>query len=94
MNDLQAEVASWHRREHPDARLERIGLKLAEESGEVAQALDRLLSAVGTDGSWERVAEEIGDVVIVLMVLCERLHLDLEGVVRMRWETIGQRVRA
>lgn len=87
IRDLQADIKKWHRAKYPRATLVDVGLKLAEETGEVCQAIDRIKYAktATEDETWrENLTDEIGDVAIVLLVLCNKGGLDFETVVRDR----------
>ena len=87
MRDVQAALKDWHRKRFPRTTLDDLGLKLAEEAGEVVGAIVRLNEIArrqreGSDLEWrERLTDEIGDVAIVLLVLCARGGLDFEEVV-------------
>lgn len=88
---VQAALRDWHKQKYPNATLSDIGLKLAEESGEVAKAIDRIHYAktATEDEQWRtNLTEEIGDVAIVLMVLCCRGGLDFETTIRDRAESV------
>lgn len=92
--DIQAEVKAWHAGKYPHASLPEIGLKLAEESGEVCRAIDRFHYAKnGVDeAAWaNNLKEEIGDVAIVLLVLCIRGGVDFQEVVQERWDEVSSR---
>lgn len=87
-HQLQQEVGDWHRRVYPDAATSAIAMKLAEETGEVCRAVDRMIY----QGGWaDQLAEEAGDVVIALTALCERLGVDLDAAVTSRWSEVRQR---
>lgn len=78
MRDL---VIDHHREQFGSVTLERLGVKLGEEAGEVCGALIRHLEL--RDGrSWDsEVAREIGHVATVLRVICSRLGRRLEDVI-------------
>lgn len=89
--EVQAALQKWHRMKYPDATLVDIGLKLAEEAGEACRAIDRIKYAKtnSEDEKWRiNLTEEIGDVAIVLMVLCAKGGLDFEMVARDRAERL------
>lgn len=91
MEVLQAELKTWHNRKYAGAPLERVGLKLGEEAGEVCRAIDRIIYSKTTtdDEHWRaELTQEIGDVAIVLLVLCNRGGLDFETVVVDRAEEV------
>lgn len=84
---IQSALKAWHKSNYPDATDSDVGLKLAEETGEVCRALDRLMYAQSEHDhnlwTWN-LAEEIGDAMICLIVLAARHELDAGGVVAMR----------
>lgn len=70
---LQADIGYWHRRRFPDATIEQVGLKLAEEAGEVAEAINAVIGGNSSRTAKKSdIIEEAADVVIVAMVLLER----------------------
>ena len=94
MKDLQTALREWHRAKFPHATEADIGLKLAEEAGEVCRALDRIHYAKSEQAAapWlVNLTEEIGDVAIVLLVLCNRGGIEFEDVVRDRATEVMQR---
>jgi len=66
---MAAAVVSWHRARFPQAQLVHVALKLAEESGEVASAVNSLEGGDYGDGD---VMAELADVVICAMVIAGR----------------------
>ena len=71
-------IAEWHRRRYPDTHPLVIAAKLAEETGEVVGAMFRLSEGRGDPIEWEEhLADEIGDVLIVLSVIAQRASLDV-----------------
>lgn len=86
---LQKNVARWHDRKYPDTVLSDLGIKLAEETGEVCKAINRIRERSIRGGAdyvnWrENLVEEIGDVAVVLMVLCAHGDLDFAAVIEGR----------
>lgn len=73
-------LAEWHRSRFPWATDLHVGLKLAEEAGEVARWL--------VDGRGD-LAEELADVVIVANVLASRSDIDLDSAVESKLRKIG-----
>lgn len=71
MSDLQAAIAAYHRRRFPLAKPEHVALKLAEEAGELASAVNGMVSQ-DDYGKGDVVAEAV-DVAIVLLSLVGRV---------------------
>jgi NTP pyrophosphatase (non-canonical NTP hydrolase) len=70
---LQRAVGRWHRERFPDALMEHVALKTAEEAGEVAKAVNGVVAVnASTPATTEQIAQEAADVVITLMVLLDR----------------------
>ena len=78
---LQEQVSAHHQKQFGHVPLGRLAAKLGEESGEVLGAVIRHVEL--RDGrTWENeIAEEIGDVMVVLLNLCERFGLSLTEVI-------------
>ncbi len=76
---LQTRVGDWHRARFPDAQMFHVTLKAVEEIGEVAEAVNGVLgSRTMTTAGRCSVLEEAADVVITMLVLCDRwVGLDL-----------------
>lgn len=68
--------------------LDRIGLKLAEEAGEVAGALIKIPEGRATT---EDLIKEMGDCLIVLSQLAAKHGLTLENICEKRFEEIRKR---
>lgn len=75
--ELQQQVVAWHERRFPEARMELVGLKLAEEAGEVGKAINGLIGQNSATGGGD-VAGESADVLITLMVLLGRWFPDAD----------------
>lgn len=58
-------------------------LKLVEETGEIAAAMAR--------GRKADIADGIGDVVVVLTILCGQLGMDIETCIEQAWDEIKDR---
>lgn len=86
VDGLTRRVVEWHGRSFPGSPNAAIGLKLAEEAGECAKAVNLLEHgpAAWRTAYLDNLQDEIGDVVIVLVVLAHRYGLDLEEIVRSR----------
>lgn len=63
--EYQARIDAWHKRRWPDATVHKIALKLAEETGEVAEAVLKHHDPVD-------VMHECSDVLNVVVVLLAR----------------------
>lgn len=80
--DLQAQAyALWIK--YPNANIERYGLAVAEEAGEVCRAiLKRALEIRGTHDEWTaEIRKEVGDLVSTILMLAITEGFDLETVV-------------
>lgn len=73
---LQHVVTAWHNKNLPDAPSAALGLKLCEEAGELAKAINRMEHTKHPDPV--NLRDEIGDVAIVLLALCSRYGLNFE----------------
>ena len=93
LGDHQDEVAAWHEREFPGALPEWLGLIVAEEAGEVARAMLKLMSNVrgGRDVWYPELKAETADVLIALLALANRMGFDLEEAYRERWAVVSKR---
>lgn len=93
LRQLQAEVGAWHRQHFPKATTTLIVLKALEEVAELAAVHNqkRVVDDIPADGISEPETAEIGDVLIVLASLCDRLGLDIVQVFNRRWQTIKAR---
>jgi len=69
--DLQRRIGDWHRARFPEAEIENVALKLSEEAGEVARAVNGQVGKNSATGGGS-VPDEAADVVIAAMVLVER----------------------
>jgi NTP pyrophosphatase (non-canonical NTP hydrolase) len=93
LDDAQAAVAAWHRQRFGDeVPLTWLGLKLAEEAGEVCR---ELLMADGEPTREGRraagVEAEAVDVLIVLLALADRAGFKLSEVLEARWSVVSAR---
>lgn len=89
----QAQVAAWHRRIFgQDVPVTWLGLKLAEEAGEVCREVLREDGEPQRDGRTpEGAAAEAADVLIVLLALADRAGFDLAAAFQTRWEIVSHR---
>ena len=75
IDSLQTLAVNWHKQKFPDAKLEHVGLKLCEESGEVASAINGLVGTASATGKGY-VLDESADVLIALLVILGRWRFD------------------
>lgn len=80
--DFQYEIGAWHRRRFPDATVTDCVLKLVSEVGELADAI--LGDQLGGKGD---MADELGDCLIVLTSIADRLEVSLH---RAGWDKFRQ----
>lgn len=71
MGDLQSRVGLWHVERFPDAQVEHVALKAAEEVGELASAILGVVGKNSATGGGDPLGEA-ADVAICLMVLLDR----------------------
>jgi NTP pyrophosphatase (non-canonical NTP hydrolase) len=85
---MEAYIAEWHEHKYGVVDDRIVGCKLAEESGEVCGALIKI-----REGRVERsdVADELGDVLIVLSVLAGRYGYTLEELREQRFLIVAAR---
>ncbi len=91
MSETQDAVTEWHRRTFSMPRLAALGLKLAEEAGELAKAIN--LWEHTEHGDLDNLRDEIGDVAIVLMVIAARVGSEFDGLIAERAEEVMARER-
>lgn len=92
---MQIEVGAWIDEQFlPGDSLERRGLVLGSESGEVQQAIVKAQQNVqgGPERWMPEVEIEAGDAFIALCGVAHRGGFDLAEAVMARWETVRQRV--
>ena len=75
IESLQSRAVTWHKQRFPNAELAHVGLKLCEESGEVASAINGLVGTASATGKGD-VLDESADVLISLMVILGRWRFD------------------
>lgn len=89
LDGVQAEVGEWQRRTWPDNQDPVTkALKFAEEAGEVAGAVIKMLEGRKTQGD---LANEIGDSIIALAGLAEVADINLATAVVARWSSVRER---
>lgn len=77
LDEQQIACGRWHQTRFPDAGVAEVGLKLAEETGEVCEAVNLLLGVnskkdITPEEACEEILSELADVFIVGMALAER----------------------
>lgn len=75
LSTLAAVAVCWHKARFPNARMEHVALKLCEEAGEVARAVNGE-AGMNSATSGGDVGAEAADVAIVLLVLLGRWFPD------------------
>lgn len=81
MQDLQAAVGMWERRNFPDANMEQRGLIVCEEAGELAHVILKQVQGIRPETSTDaHMRDAIGDIAIALMALCEAQGWSLEEI--------------
>ncbi len=84
MNELVDKIKDWARdRNLHTADANKQALKLMEEVGELAQGMCK--------HNGHQIIDSIGDITVVLIVLCEQLSLDYEHCVKIAYEEIRDR---
>lgn len=78
------DVAEWCDANHPDATTADGVLKVCEEAGEVAAALNKV------EPMW-RLGEELADVIIAATTTAHLAGIDLENVLPARWDEVRER---
>jgi NTP pyrophosphatase (non-canonical NTP hydrolase) len=88
----QATIGAWHRAKFAPCPLDWLGLKLAEEAGEVCRVLLGLAGEPIRDGRVHTdLPDELADVAIVLYALADRAGFDLDQAVSDRFAVVSQR---
>ena len=88
----QAEVGAWHRATFDPCPLGWVGLKLAAEAGEVAQAILTLEGEPRREGrTYEDLRGEAADTLIVLFAIAERAGFDLLAATEERFAEVSRR---
>lgn len=95
LDELQRQVGDWHVAHFPHAVPTRLVLKLSEEVGELSSAHNKRLSLSEHlpwhDGLSVKEQDAVGDVVIVLLALCDRAGLSLSEIVTATWREVSAR---
>ena len=76
MESLQNRIVKWHEIRFPDAQMEHVALKLCEEVGEVARAINGVAGQNSATGGGN-VEQEVADVFISALVLLGRWFPDV-----------------
>lgn len=84
---LQQEIADWHEARFPEAQMEHVALKVCEEAGEVAKAINGVVGSNSATGGGD-VAGECADVLISMLALLGRWFPDVD-LVHEAWQKVG-----
>lgn len=88
LQQLQFDVLTWHKKKYgEDWQLIAGGNKLAEETGEACRAIDRIHHATSDleEVQWEaNLGDELGDIVLVALVIAARRGSDFESLIERR----------
>jgi NTP pyrophosphatase (non-canonical NTP hydrolase) len=93
LDQAQATVGAWHRRVFgDDVPLTWLGLKLAEEAGEVCREILLTDGEPIRDGRQpSHVPSEAADALIVLLALADRCGFDLRDALWAQWQVVSKR---
>lgn len=89
--DLQYAVQEWHEGKFPNATLDKVERKFAEEAGELVRALNRYIdrsegkSEEEKDRLFQDVLDETGDVLICLCAIQRFLKRSLHATAHVRF---------
>ena len=94
LRPLQLRARAWHEERFPDAQMEHVALKLCEEAGEVARAVNGVAGRNSATGGGD-VGDEVADVFIAALVLLARWFPEADIATRIsiklhRLETPGE----
>lgn len=89
LRETQAEIAVWHRANHPYTPPDRQLRKVLEEVGELIA--EEAWHCAESDGM-SRIEDEAGDVLISLLAYLALCGLDAQDVLRQRWEVVRARM--
>lgn len=88
----QAAIGAWHRSRFDPCPLDWLGLKLAEETGEVCRVLLGLAGEPVREGrTHTQLPTEAADVLIVLYALADRAGFDLDQALTDRFAEVTLR---
>lgn len=93
IREIQSENSEWAVRNFPNSELWMPVMGAGEECGELFHSILKMYQGIrGTKGEHLVAAEDaIGDIVIYLMDVCNKLEIDLETVVNETWDTVINR---
>jgi NTP pyrophosphatase (non-canonical NTP hydrolase) len=77
MRGLQRQIGEWHRARFPEAGREHVALKLCEEAGEVARAINGDCGKNSATG-YGATPQEVADVIIAALVLMDRWYSEYD----------------
>lgn len=87
MANLQREVVAWQKKTFPESTIESCIRHLADEFLELEQAV--------VDGEpQERIAEEVADMVLLLIAVCGKAEIELEHAVAWKFMNVRRRTYA
>lgn len=78
-SELQPKLGVWRDKKYPDSTDKDIALKLGEEVGEVQAVVFKMFWASNKEEYlewWHRLPEELGDVGLTFLSLCEYFNFD------------------
>jgi NTP pyrophosphatase (non-canonical NTP hydrolase) len=87
---VEMEILDWVESKVGPRSIDKIGLKIGEESGEVIGEIVRLCEG-RKDASFDKLDKEIGDLLIVVSQLAARRGKTLEQIRRERFEEVRER---
>ncbi len=87
MSFIQQEIDAWQRRNWPAGTASEMIPRLDDELTELAEADD----AWSPGDSKDEIADEVGDLVILLRGYCGRMGIDFDEAVGVKWARVKQR---
>ena len=80
---LQLQIDAWQRRNFPDTTEFELTLGVCEEAGEIAACVLKMARHMRTDSyTPERLRDQIGDIIIFLMGICQLRGWKLSDIIR------------
>lgn len=91
-NETTNRIDTWHTEYFPDATPEQVGLKIAEEAGEVARAVGNWSTGTRRNTDWRTEAmREAGDVFVALVGLARVMRFDLRAAIEWKVDEVTAR---